>query len=157
LHDFGLQVEDVKGDFVGFNPLVLEVGCEWGCSCPPHQEHPAAAGAEVPISSLKQAGLARQFLVRDPCMSEIMEYVKHGASLITPSVMEKVLRKLPLWKAEFAQINAPHYPHLVNQLEFLADAVEDFAERAYKELGHFFDTRSLLFYLLRVRQQMRCL
>jgi uncharacterized membrane protein YkvA (DUF1232 family) len=39
-----------------------------------------------------------------------------------------------LLKAEFTQINAPQFPHLVDQLEFLADAVEDYAEGAYKDL-----------------------
>jgi uncharacterized membrane protein YkvA (DUF1232 family) len=67
-------------------------------------------------------------------MSEFAEYVNHGASLITPRVVEQVLRHLPLWKIEFTQINAPKFPHLVDQLEFLADAVEDFAEGAYKDL-----------------------
>src|SRR2546422_7266581 len=67
-------------------------------------------------------------------MSEFAAYVNHGASLITPRVVENVLRQLPLWKVEFTQINAPRFPHLVDQLEFLADAVEDFAEGAYKEL-----------------------
>ena len=70
-------------------------------------------------------------------MSEIVEFVHHGASLITPGVLEKVLRNLPLWKVEFTQINAPHYPHLVDQLEFLADAVEDAAENAYQDLPYF--------------------
>lgn len=46
------------------------------------------------------------------------------------------MRKLPLWKAEFTQIEAPTFPHLVDQLEFLADAVEDTAEGAYKELPY---------------------
>ena len=69
-------------------------------------------------------------------MPEIAEYVNHGASLITPAVAEKVLRTLPLWKAEFTQINAPHYPHLVDQLEFLADAVEDSAEGVYRDLPY---------------------
>ena len=46
------------------------------------------------------------------------------------------MRQLPLWKVEFTQINAPLFPHLVDQLEFLADAVEDFAEGAYKELPY---------------------
>src|SRR4029078_7718559 len=61
-------------------------------------------------------------------------YVSHGASYITPRIVDQVLRQLPLWKVEFTQINAPKFPHLVDQLEFLADAVEDFAEGAYKEL-----------------------
>src|ERR1044071_5316260 len=69
-------------------------------------------------------------------MSEFADYVNHGASLITPRVLEHVLRQLPLWKVEFTQINAPRYPHLVDQLEFLADAVEDVAEGAYKELPY---------------------
>jgi uncharacterized membrane protein YkvA (DUF1232 family) len=69
-------------------------------------------------------------------MAEIVEFLNHGASLITPAVAEGVLKHLPLWKVEFAQINEPKYPHLVDQLEFLADVVEDFAEGAYKELPY---------------------
>jgi len=49
-------------------------------------------------------------------------------------VAEKVLRQLPQWKLEFTQISAPNYPHLVDQLEFLASAVEDAVEGAYKDL-----------------------
>ena len=67
-------------------------------------------------------------------MSEFAEYVNHGASLVTPRVVEQVLRQLPIWKMEFTQIRAPKFPHLVDQLEFLADAVEDSAEGAYKDL-----------------------
>ena len=37
-------------------------------------------------------------------------------------------KKLPSLKLQFAQINAPKFPHLVEQLEFLADVVEDFVE-----------------------------
>ncbi len=70
-------------------------------------------------------------------MPEFAAYVNHGASMITPRVVEKVVRQLPIWKAEFTQINAPKYPHLVDQLEFLADAVEDAAEGAYKDLPFF--------------------
>src|SRR5215468_9223213 len=69
-------------------------------------------------------------------MSEFADYVNHGASLVTPRVVEQVLRQLPIWKVEFTQINAPKFPHLVDQLEFLADAVEDFAEGAYKDLPY---------------------
>jgi uncharacterized membrane protein YkvA (DUF1232 family) len=70
-------------------------------------------------------------------MSEFVAYVNHGAALVTPRVLDTVVRQLPMWKIEFTQINAPKYPHLVDQLEFLADAVEDFAEGAYKELPFF--------------------
>ena len=67
-------------------------------------------------------------------MSEIAKFVNRGAATITPAVAENVLRHLPQWKLEFTQINAPKFPHLVDQLEFLADAVEDATEGAYKEL-----------------------
>ncbi len=69
-------------------------------------------------------------------MSEIADYVNHGAGYVTPAVVDKVLRELPLWKVEFTQINEPNFPHLVDQLEFLADVVEDVAEGAYKELPY---------------------
>ena len=67
-------------------------------------------------------------------MPEIAKFVNRGAASISPAVAEKVLRQLPQWKLEFTQINAPKFPHLVDQLEFLADAVEDALEGAYKEL-----------------------
>lgn len=70
-------------------------------------------------------------------MSEIANFLNRGAATITPAIVEKVLRLLPQWKLEFTQIYAPLFPHLVDQLEFLADAVEDTAEGAYKELPYF--------------------
>jgi len=70
-------------------------------------------------------------------MSEIANFLNRGAASITPAIMEKVLRQLPQWKLEFTQIYAPLFPHLVDQLEFLADAVEDTGEGAYKELPYF--------------------
>jgi len=69
-------------------------------------------------------------------MSEIADFVNHGAAYISPAIVDKVMRELPLWKVEFTQINAPKFPHLVDQLEFLADVVEDVAEGAYKELPY---------------------
>src|SRR5437763_1019946 len=69
-------------------------------------------------------------------MAEIVEFVNRGASSITPSMVDNVLRHLPQWKLEFTQIHEPLFPHLVDQLEFLADAVEDSAEGAYKELPY---------------------
>ncbi|MGE3312461.1 MAG: YkvA family protein [Limisphaerales bacterium] len=67
-------------------------------------------------------------------MSEFAAYVNHGAAKVTPAMVVRVSRQLPSWKLEFTQIAAPKYPHLVDQLEFLADAVEDFAEGAYRDL-----------------------
>jgi uncharacterized membrane protein YkvA (DUF1232 family) len=69
-------------------------------------------------------------------MSEIAKFVNRGAASTTPAIAEKVLRLLPQWKLEFTQINAPKFPHLVDQLEFLADAVEDSVEGAYKDLPY---------------------
>jgi len=70
-------------------------------------------------------------------MPEIVEFLNRGASAITPLVLEKVSRQLPQWKLEYTQIYAPLFPHLVDQLEFLADAVEDTAEGVYKELPYY--------------------
>lgn len=69
-------------------------------------------------------------------MPEIAEFVNRGAASITPAVVEKILRQLPHWKLEFTQIREPMFPHLADQLDFLADVVEDFAEGVYKELPY---------------------
>ena len=69
-------------------------------------------------------------------MPEIARFVNNGAASITPAIAEKVVRQLPQWKLEFTQIQAPLFPHLVDQLEFLANAVEDAVEGAYKELPY---------------------
>jgi uncharacterized membrane protein YkvA (DUF1232 family) len=63
-------------------------------------------------------------------MAEIAKFVRHGAAQVTPRILTGVHKKLPMLKIEFAQINAPKFPHLVEQLEFLANVVEDFAEGA---------------------------
>ncbi len=70
-------------------------------------------------------------------MAEFVRFVNNGASLITPAVVEHVIRQVPVWKAEFTQIEAPRFPHLVDQLEFLADVVEDCYEGVYKEMPYF--------------------
>jgi uncharacterized membrane protein YkvA (DUF1232 family) len=67
-------------------------------------------------------------------MPEIAKFVNSAAANVTPAIAEKVLRHLPQWKLEFTQINAPKFPHLVDQLEFLANAVEDTIEGVYKDL-----------------------
>ena len=67
-------------------------------------------------------------------MAEIVKFVRHGAAQVTPKILDGIHRKLPMLKMEFAQINAPKFPHLVEQIEFLADVVEDFVEGADKEM-----------------------
>jgi uncharacterized membrane protein YkvA (DUF1232 family) len=69
-------------------------------------------------------------------MSEMAMFVRRGASQITPRIMKGVHKKLPFLKVEFTQIQAPPYPHLVDQLEFLADVVEDFAEGADEDIPY---------------------
>lgn len=69
-------------------------------------------------------------------MPEIARFVNNGSTSITPAVAQKILHQLPQWKLEFTQINAPKFPHLVDQLNFLADAVEDVLEGAYKDLPY---------------------
>jgi uncharacterized membrane protein YkvA (DUF1232 family) len=69
-------------------------------------------------------------------MPEIAQYVQKNGEAVTPAVLAKIMKNLPLWKAEYAQISAPKQPHLVRQLLFLADAVEDFADGETKELPY---------------------
>jgi uncharacterized membrane protein YkvA (DUF1232 family) len=69
-------------------------------------------------------------------MAEIAKFVQHGASRVTPQMLKGVYKKLPMLKVEFANINAPRFPHLVDQLEFLADLVEDFAEGEAEDLPY---------------------
>ncbi|MGN6553536.1 MAG: hypothetical protein ACTHLW_07415 [Verrucomicrobiota bacterium] len=69
-------------------------------------------------------------------MAEIAEFVNRGSNSITPAVVEKLVRALPQWKLEFTQIYEPLFPHLGAQLDFLANAVEDSSEGAYKELPY---------------------
>ncbi len=67
-------------------------------------------------------------------MPEVAKYVRHGASQITLKILRGVQKQLPLLKVEFAQINAPKHPHLVDQLEFLANVVEDFTDGVDEDL-----------------------
>jgi uncharacterized membrane protein YkvA (DUF1232 family) len=86
-------------------------------------------------------------------MSEIAHFVHHGAARITPAVLKGVHKKLPFLKVEFAGINAPQYPHLVDQLEFLANVVEDFAEGAGEDLPYF-TVAAAAFALIYAHRQM---
>jgi uncharacterized membrane protein YkvA (DUF1232 family) len=67
-------------------------------------------------------------------MPEVANFVRHGASQITLKILRGMQKQLPLLKVEFAQINAPKFPHLVDQLEFLANVVEDFTDGADEEI-----------------------
>lgn len=69
-------------------------------------------------------------------MAEISKFMNHGAGRITPAILRGVHKKLPILKVEFAQINAPQFPHLFEQLEFLANVVEDFVEGSADEIPY---------------------
>ncbi len=70
-------------------------------------------------------------------MSEIADFVHHNAAKVTPSILHGVHHKLPQLKLEFAEIHAPKFPHLVDQLELLVDVLEDYAEGADQEIPYF--------------------
>jgi uncharacterized membrane protein YkvA (DUF1232 family) len=61
-------------------------------------------------------------------MSETAKFTHHGTAAITPNVLKSVHKKLPYLKLKFNELNDPAYPHLSDQLEFLANVIEDFAE-----------------------------
>ncbi|HSI82647.1 MAG: hypothetical protein ACAI35_15105 [Candidatus Methylacidiphilales bacterium] len=61
-------------------------------------------------------------------MAEVAHFVRHGSSKITERTLQNLLKQLPMLKVEFTLVSAPQYPHLVDQLELLADVVEDYAE-----------------------------
>ena len=86
-------------------------------------------------------------------MAEIAKFVRHGAGTITPKILAGVHKKLPFLKLEFAEINAPKYPHLVDQLEFLAAVVEDFAEGAADEIPYV-TVASAVFALIYAHRQL---
>ncbi len=50
--------------------------------------------------------------------------------------MKGVYKKLPFLKLKFAELDDPRYPHLSDQLEFLADVVEDFGEGVEDDLPY---------------------
>ncbi len=70
-------------------------------------------------------------------MSDIADYVHHNAAKVSPKILHGIHHKLPQLKLEFAEIHAPQFPHLVDQLELLADVIEDYAEGADQEIPYF--------------------
>jgi uncharacterized membrane protein YkvA (DUF1232 family) len=69
-------------------------------------------------------------------MSESAKFMHHGAAAITPTILKSVHKKLPFLKLKFNELNDPACPHLSDQLEFLANVVEDFAEGVEEDLPY---------------------
>jgi hypothetical protein len=69
-------------------------------------------------------------------MLEIANLVHRGTAAITPNILKGVHKKLPFLKLKFTELDDPAYPHLTDQLEFLADVVEDFAEGVEEDMPY---------------------
>jgi len=69
-------------------------------------------------------------------MLEIANLVHRGTAAITPNILKGVHKKLPFLKLKFTALDDPAYPHLTDQLEFLADVVEDFAEGVEEDMPY---------------------
>lgn len=69
-------------------------------------------------------------------MAEIANLVYRGTASITPNALKSVHKKLPFLKLKFTEFDDPAFPHLTDQLEFLADVVEDFAEGVEDDLPY---------------------
>jgi uncharacterized membrane protein YkvA (DUF1232 family) len=69
-------------------------------------------------------------------MLEIANLVHRGTAAITPNILKGVHKKLPFLKLKFTELDDPAFPHLTDQLEFLADVVEDFAEGVEEDMPY---------------------
>src|SRR5580658_4647897 len=85
-------------------------------------------------------------------MSETVNLVQRGTAAITPNILKGVHKKLPFLKLKFTELDDPAFPHLADQLEFLADVVEDFAEGVEEDLPYL-TVAAAVFALLYVNRQ----
>lgn len=67
-------------------------------------------------------------------MAELADFVRSKSGKINNEILKRVYKKLPMLKLEFAQLHAPNFPHLIPQLQFLANVVEDFVDGKADEL-----------------------
>ena len=67
-------------------------------------------------------------------MAELAEFVRVNTAKINSQILQRVYKKLPMLKLEFTQVHAPSYPHLIPQLQFLANVVEDFVDGKAEEV-----------------------
>jgi uncharacterized membrane protein YkvA (DUF1232 family) len=85
-------------------------------------------------------------------MPEIANLVQRGAAAITPNLLKGVHKKLPYLKLKFTELDDPAFPHLADQLEFLADVVEDLAEGVEEDMPYT-TVAAAVFALLYVNRQ----
>src|SRR5271154_3724694 len=86
-------------------------------------------------------------------MPETENLVHRGTAAITPNILKGVHKKLPFLKLKFTELDDPSFPHLTDQLEFLADVVEDFAEGVEEDLPYTTVAASVFALLYAHRQQ----
>ncbi len=84
-------------------------------------------------------------------MDYITEYIEKGSRSMTPRSVESFRKLLPDIQFKMTSIDAPKYPHLMSQIEFLTRFVEDFADGVWKESSFVAYAESLfaLSYLLK--------
>src|SRR5580658_3973366 len=85
---------------------------------------------------MKSALVFRGMVAHALGMAEIAKFVHRGCALITPTLLKRVHKRLPFLKLKFTEFDDPAFPHLSDQLEFLADVVEDFAEGVEEDLPY---------------------
>ena len=78
------------------------------------------------LEFLRRASRRRR--LTQPGVESIPEYVEHHAALLTPEHLDELRAKLPLLNLQFAAIEAPRFPHLLQHLKLLADFFEDTAD-----------------------------
>ena len=64
-------------------------------------------------------------------VTSISEYIEQAAALLTPEDLDRLQTDLPLLNRQFAAIEAPQFPHLLQQLRLLADFFQDTADGAF--------------------------
>ena len=64
-------------------------------------------------------------------VESIPEYVEQQAALLTPEHLDELRARLPLLNFQFAAIEAPRFPHLLQHLKLLADFFEDTADGVF--------------------------
>lgn len=55
---------------------------------------------------------------------------------MTPQIVQGICKKLPLLKLQFAEIHARQFPHLPDQLQFLTNVLEDFADNKAEDIPY---------------------
>ena len=75
----------------------------------------------------RRSSLARKFVLDSPSVQpkqELRDFIYDGARRITPAHLDKLVRVLPKIRLSVTQVT--EFPNLPDQVEFLAEMIEDF-------------------------------